>query len=205
MERRHLLYGGAGLAVIAAVVLFLVLRNRSDGTGDGSGAETPAGGATAGPGATGGRAAARPGTYRPRTAAESPRIDINKTSEHATGIDRRLAQLTAMLDATGATPCETAYNATVAERKVAAETGKRTIFEFVAERDEFLRVCQSLPEATQRCMQPMYVTENREECEPLRPPNEVMRKMLISRKDENMFPPQEEPKEGTPRPTQGTP
>jgi hypothetical protein len=199
MKRSHLLMGGAGLLAIAALVLFLKLRSRPDGAAEPA-AGAPEGGVEgAQPGA--GPAAARVGKpgFRPRTAAESPHIDTNKVSEHATGIDRRLAQMTAMLNATGATPCETAHNAIMAERKVAAEMGKKTIFPFVAERDEFIRLCQSLPENAQRCMVPLYTTQHREECEPLRPPNEVLTKMLISRKDETMFQ-QEEPKEGQPPP-----
>ncbi len=196
--KRALLWGGAGLVAIAALLLFLRLRGGSDEPAPGSAASGGSAAAADGTGAAGGTLALEPGAFRPRTAAESPRIDTNRTSEHATGIDRRLAQLTAMLDATGKTPCETAYNATVAEREVAAKTGKRSIFEFVAERDAFMRVCESLPPATQRCMEPMYITQHREECEPLRPSNEVMRKMMVSRKDENMFPEQDEPKEGSP-------
>jgi hypothetical protein len=118
------------------------------------------------------------------TSAQKMPIDTSKPSPHGSGIDRKLAQITAMMKAPeGKTPCETAWNATQAEQEAAKQLGKRSLFLRVAEQGEFMRLCNALPKEAQPCMAPRYMAENRQKCLPHRPSPEVLRAMFEMRPD----------------------
>src|SRR5262245_33911781 len=81
----------------------------------------------------------------------------------------------------GATPCESAWNAIQAEQAVAKAKGVPSFFVKVAPKDEFLRLCNSLPAASQPCMVPKYATFHRAECQTLRPPDGALKGMFEAR------------------------
>lgn len=168
-----------GALAAAAVIIILVLLYR--GTSRKKSGRAAVSGQVAGPeaGATGtGRSpVARP--VQPKT-----RVDTTKISEHATGIDKRMAQVLAMLKAPeGASGCESYWNAIQAERAAASAGGHRSIFVRVAERPEFFRLCETLSPETQRCMSQRYFAANRDACAPLKPPSAIMEQLFELRGD----------------------
>jgi hypothetical protein len=81
----------------------------------------------------------------------------------------------------GKTPCETAWNATVAEREAAQRLGKKSVFLRVAPQEEFMRLCYALPAEAQPCASPRYLAKNRERCEAVRPPRSQIKAMAEMR------------------------
>ncbi|HEY5927627.1 MAG TPA: hypothetical protein VIV11_38345 [Kofleriaceae bacterium] len=105
----------------------------------------------------------------------------NTTSVHATGIDQAdssVSMLTMLNAPEGATPCETAFNALDAEQTAARLRKGKSMFKWVAPKQEFLAQCQQLPAETQRCMMPRYRREH-DDCAAARPPDAVLHKMVI--------------------------
>lgn len=168
-----------GALAAAAVIIVLVLLYRGTGKRKQTSVQAGAGSEVTGPGG--------PGTGKPpapRPVLPKTRVDTTKVSEHATGIDRRMAQVVAMLKAPeGATPCESYWNAIQAERTAATAGGHRSIFVRVLERPEFFRLCEGLSAETQRCLVPRYHAANRDACMPHRPPTDVMNQLFELRGD----------------------
>jgi hypothetical protein len=105
-------------------------------------------------------------------------------SPHGTGIDGEYATVLAMYNAPeGTTPCESAYNAVVAEQEAARRTGRDSIFQYVATRDLFLKHCEALPAASQPCLVPRYQARNQRACEDARPPTSDVVKLYIVREE----------------------
>lgn len=87
------------------------------------------------------------------------------------------ASLNAMSSAPdGATPCESAYNSFAAEQASAQMRKSKSLFRFVAPKDEFIATCQTLPAETQKCMLPRYQRAH-PDCMKLKPPQAVLDKM----------------------------
>ena len=166
---------GALAAAAVIIVLILLYRGssrRKSGQPGATGEVTAPGGAGAGK------------TPTPRPVQPKTRVDTTKVSEHATGIDRRMAQIIAMMKAPdGATPCESYWNAIEAERAAASAGGHRSVFVRVAERPEFFRLCESLSPETQRCLPPRYLAANRQACLPYRPPAAIVEQLFELRGD----------------------
>jgi hypothetical protein len=104
------------------------------------------------------------------------------TSVHATGIDQTdsSASMIAMINAPeGATPCESAFNALDAEQAAARLRKSKSMFKWVAAKDEFVARCRELPEKSQQCMAPRYRREH-DDCATARPPDAVLQKMFIA-------------------------
>jgi hypothetical protein len=180
MKGKYLTAAGAVLLVALAILLVIMLRKPPPPVPEPA-ANAPAA-AEAPPGT--------PGTPAHKTStSKDPRsVDITKPSEHGAGIDRKLGQLLAMMKAEGKTPCETAYNATIAEQKAAKELGRKSIFVHVAERGEFMRICEGLPKEAQACMAPSYLAKNRQQCLPYKPPEAVLRSMFEVRPEKEVEP-----------------
>jgi hypothetical protein len=103
-------------------------------------------------------------------------------SIHAGGIDQTDTSVSfeAMLGAPeGATPCETAYAAIDAERSAAKLRGTRSIFQWVAEKPDFLAACQTLSDAQQKCFAPRYRRDHDDECLRARPDKATLAKMIV--------------------------
>jgi hypothetical protein len=102
-------------------------------------------------------------------------------SVHATSFDETdtSVSLMTMLGAPeGATPCETGFNALEAEQKAMKLRGGKSMFKWVAPKDEFLAQCKALPEKSQQCLSPRYRREH-DDCTLARPPDAVLHKMFI--------------------------
>jgi hypothetical protein len=128
-----------------------------------------------------------------------PPVDVTKPSQHGSGIDRKVAQLLAMDRAPeGATPCESGWNAIAAEQEAAKKLGKRSIFVKVAERSEFMRICNGLSKDAQQCMSSRYMNANRDKCQILRPPAETLSTMYEIRPE--LISPDEDPPPPAPNP-----
>ncbi len=167
-----------GALAAAAVLIVLVLLYRGSARKK-AGGQAGVSGQAAGPGGPGSGKAPAPRPVQPKT-----HVDTTKISEHATGIDRRMAQVLAMLKAPeGATGCESYWNAIQAERAAASAGGHRSIFVRVAERPEFFKVCESLSPETQRCMSQRYFAANHDACAPLKPPAAIMEQLFEVRDD----------------------
>lgn len=114
----------------------------------------------------------------------SPRhanTDTSTKSVHATSFDQTdtSVSLMTMLSAPdGATPCETAYNALAAEQQATRVRGGKSMFKWVAPKEEFLARCKELPEKSQQCMGPRYRREH-DDCTLARPPDAVLHKLFI--------------------------
>jgi hypothetical protein len=103
---------------------------------------------------------------------------------HAASIDDSYSTVTAMYKAPeGATPCESAYNAIAAEQDAAQATKHESIFKFVAAKDEFSRVCQALPAASQACLVPRYQARHRVECANASASSQQLEKLYVLRPD----------------------
>jgi len=103
------------------------------------------------------------------------------TSVHAAAFDRTdtAVSMEAMMNAPeGATPCETAYAAIEAEQQAVKLRGTRSIFEWVAQKPDFLANCQALTPGQQKCMALHYRRAHDEECQRERPSPETMAKLI---------------------------
>ncbi|MCC6993973.1 MAG: hypothetical protein IT370_05030 [Deltaproteobacteria bacterium] len=167
-----------GALAAAAVIVVLILLYRGSARKKASG-QAGVGAEVTGPGGPGAGRSPAPRPVLPKT-----RVDTTKVSEHATGIDRRMAQIIAMMKAPeGATPCESYWNAIQAERAAAVAGGHRSVFVRVVERPEFFRLCESMSPETQRCLPPRYLAANREACLPYRPPAAIIEQLFELRGD----------------------
>lgn len=98
----------------------------------------------------------------PPTPAAAQRTGV---SEHGAAMDDAYASVVAMYHAPeGATPCESAHNAFVAEAEAAQKLGRESHFAFVAERAEFVAGCQALAPDAQSCLVPRYRARHRDAC-----------------------------------------
>ncbi len=98
---------------------------------------------------------------------------------HAAEIDRSMGSILALYRAPeGGTLCETAYNAFEASRDYAARENTTAAVLRLAPRDEFLRRCDALPPASQRCMVPLYMTQHKDECQQVKPADDVFAAMV---------------------------
>lgn len=123
----------------------------------------------------------------------------DRVSPHGKEIDSAHAPQIAMFKAPeGATPCESALNAFLAEVDAARTQGKRSIFAFVADRDTFLTNCKALAPAVQSCLVPHYAARHRDECQAALPPNAQLAKLFVLREDSEA--PTSEPPLPTPKP-----
>ena len=107
---------------------------------------------------------------------------VDTKSVHAKAIDRTDASqsFSAMLNAPeAATPCETAYAALEAEQAAARRRGGTSIFTWVAPKPDFLAVCQAQSALVQQCMMPRFRRDHAEECVQVKPPDEVLRKLVV--------------------------
>jgi hypothetical protein len=113
----------------------------------------------------------------------SPRhAKADTKSVHATSFDQTdtSVSLMTMLSAPdGATPCETAYSALAAEQQAMRVRGGKSMFKWVAPKEEFLARCKELPEKAQQCMSPRYRREH-DDCTLARPPDSVLHKLFIA-------------------------
>ena len=102
-------------------------------------------------------------------------------SVHATSFDETdtSVSLMTMLSAPeGATPCETGYLALEAEQKAMKLRNGKSMFKWVAAKDEFMARCKELPEKSQQCLAPRYRREH-DDCTLARPPDAVLHKLFI--------------------------
>lgn len=158
---------------LAALVLLFACRGHSDRAKDQKPAVTlPV--PTKLPPAPTGSAAAKPGPG----------------GDHAAEIDNEYATLLAMYDApTGATPCESAYNAVTAEREAAKTLKRDSVFTFVAAKPDFLKLCNALRVTAQQCLVPKYESQHGPECEGAKAKDDDLAKLYVLRKD--LEPPKE--------------
>jgi len=78
----------------------------------------------------------------------------------------------------GATPCETSYNALEAEQSAARLRKGKSMFKWLAAKEEFLARCAELSAKAQQCMMPRYRRDH-DDCTLARPPDAVLQKMFI--------------------------
>ena len=115
--------------------------------------------------------------------------------DHAAEIDNEYATLLAMYKApTGATPCESLYNAVLAEQAKAKELKRDSVFTFVAPKDEFMKLCAALPATTQQCLAPAYQSRHARDCEAVNMTNEKFETLFKLRGD---LEPPKEPGQGS--------
>jgi hypothetical protein len=101
-----------------------------------------------------------------------------KANPHAAGIDREMSAINAMYKApAGATPCDTAWNAFQAGEE-AGRKGSTPVVVHLAPHDQFLSRCRELPEAVQACLGPTHYARHRQECDHIKPPDEVLKPMF---------------------------
>ncbi|CAN5923436.1 hypothetical protein BH11MYX3_BH11MYX3_35920 [soil metagenome] len=113
-----------------------------------------------------------------------PTAPARPADTHGTEIDTSYATVLAMYKAPeGATPCESAHNAVIAEQAAAATMKRASIFSFVATKDEFIKVCAALPAAAQNCLVPRYQARNRESCASDKAPEDTIKKLYEIRTD----------------------
>ena len=123
----------------------------------------------------------------------APEATPDRVSPHGQEIDNAHASQLAMYKAPeGATPCESALNAFVAEADAARSLGRPSIFSFVAERDAFLASCNALGPVVQACLAPRYAARHRAECETAMPANAELAKLFVLR-DVSVAPAKEPP------------
>jgi len=107
--------------------------------------------------------------------------DSSKTSTvEAAGIDQTDSSVSmmAMLNAPDqATPCLTAYAAVDAERAAIKLRNGKSMFTWVAPKDEFVAHCEELPPMQQQCMAPRYRRDHAEDCSKARPLPAVLEKL----------------------------
>jgi hypothetical protein len=107
--------------------------------------------------------------------------DSAKTSTvEAAGIDQTdtSVSMMAMLNAPDqASPCLTAYAAIDAERAAMKLHNSKSLFTWVAPKDEFVAHCEELPPAQQQCMAPRYRRDHADDCSKARPMPDVLKKL----------------------------
>ena len=110
--------------------------------------------------------------------------DSSKTSTvEAVGIDQTdtSVSMMAMLNAPDqATPCLTAYAAIDAEGAAMKLHNSKSMFTWVAPKDEFVAVCQELPLEQQQCMAPRYRRDHADDCSKARPMPDVLKKLYVA-------------------------
>jgi hypothetical protein len=110
--------------------------------------------------------------------------------DHAASIDNEYATLLAMYNApTGATPCESAYNAVTAEQEAAKSLKRDSVFTFVAPKADFLKQCGALGAMVQQCLVPKYQSQHGVDCDTAKPADADLAKLYVLRKD--LEPPKE--------------
>lgn len=109
--------------------------------------------------------------------------DSAKTSNvEAAGIDQTdtAVSMMAMLNVPDqATPCLTAYAALEAERSTMKLHDGKSMFTWVAPKDEFVARCEELPSAQQQCMAPRYRRDHADACSKARPLPDVLKKLYV--------------------------
>jgi hypothetical protein len=106
------------------------------------------------------------------------------TENHAAEIDSEYATVIAMYKApAGATPCESLYNAIVAEQDAAKNLKRDSVFSFVAPKPDFMKLCAALPVSTQQCLVPSYQAQHAQECDGMKPPAADVAKLYVLRQD----------------------
>ena len=121
------------------------------------------------------------GDDSPRRPRHHPKT-IDTEAVHARAFDRSDASqsyLTMLKAPDAATPCETAYAAIEAEQAAARERGGASIFTWVAPKPDFLAVCRAQSKLVQDCMMPRYRRDHADECEHAKPPDEVLKKLVV--------------------------
>ena len=114
----------------------------------------------------------------------------NAGNDHAAEIDNEYATLIAMYNApAGATPCDSLYNAVLAEQAKAKELQRDSVFTFVAPKDTFMKLCTALPTTEQQCLVPSYQSHHGRDCEAVNMTNEKFEPMFKLRGD--LEPPKE--------------
>lgn len=120
----------------------------------------------------------------------APSGSANKPSEHATEIDSEYATLIAMYKApAGATPCDSLYNAVLAEQESAKDLKRDSAFSFVAPKPDFMKLCNALPVTSQQCLVPAYQSRHAQECDGVHVPDDDVAKLYKLRAD--LEPPKE--------------
>ena len=129
----------------------------------------------------------------------SPEAAPDRVSPHGQEIDQAHAPQIAMFKAPeGATSCESALNAFVAEAAAARTLGRPSMFSFVADRDAFLAGCNALGSETQACLIPRYAARHREGCETALPTNDKLAHLFVLREESEAT--AKEPPLPTPKP-----
>lgn len=109
--------------------------------------------------------------------------DSAKTANvEAAGIDQTdtSVSMMAMLNAPDQpTPCLTAYAALEAERATMKLHDGKSMFTWVAAKDEFVARCEELPPAQQQCMAPRYRRDHANDCSKARPLPDVLKKLYV--------------------------
>jgi hypothetical protein len=109
--------------------------------------------------------------------------DSGKTSTvEAVGIDQTdtSVSMMAMLSAPEqATPCLTAFGAIEAEGAAMKLHNGKSMFKWVAPKDDFVAACQQLPALEQQCMAPRYRRDHADDCQKARPLPDVLKKMYV--------------------------
>ncbi|MEO8841096.1 MAG: hypothetical protein ABI591_33620 [Kofleriaceae bacterium] len=109
--------------------------------------------------------------------------DTAKTSNvEAAGIDQTdtSVSMMAMLNAPEqATPCLTAYGAIEAEGAAMKLHDGKSLFKWVAPKDEFIARCEELPVVQQQCMAPRYRRDHADDCSKGRPMPDVLKKLYV--------------------------
>ena len=115
-----------------------------------------------------------------KRAAPHPATLSSGESSHGLGMDHAMSAVLAMYDAPqGATPCESAYNAFRASLDFAKSHDATPVVQTLAPRDEFLSKCASLPPTVQQCLVPVYLAHNRDACDKVKPPADVVASMVV--------------------------
>lgn len=108
--------------------------------------------------------------------------DGRTSAVEAVGIDQTdtSVSMMAMLAAPDqATPCLTAYAAIDAERAAMKLHDGKSMFKWVAPKDDFVAACQELPVAQQQCMAPRYRRDHADDCQKNRPMPDALEKMYV--------------------------
>ena len=104
-----------------------------------------------------------------RAPAHPPLVD-GGPSEHANEMDQAMGAVVAQYEAPdGGTPCETAFLAFKASQDYVDEHHTKAVVLWLAQRQDFLDKCASLPPVTQLCMGPRYLAAHRTECDKAKP------------------------------------
>lgn len=119
-----------------------------------------------------------------------PAGSAKPVDEHAAAIDNEYATLMAMYKAPeGATPCESLYNAILAEQDAAKNLKRDSVFLYVAPKADFMKLCGALPLTSQQCLVPAYQAKHGPECELVQTKDDDVAKLYQLR--EGLEPPKE--------------